>query len=114
MKQRTLILVPFPFSDQSGLKVRPALVISNDTYNNESKDIIVAAVTSNITSSQYSMKIEQRDLDEGVLHAPSAIKIDSILKISKTRVIKSIGAVNASTFSAIGKNVRELFKTTPR
>jgi len=44
-----LILVPFPFSDQSGRKVRPVIVISNNNFNKHSEDLIVVGVTSNIS-----------------------------------------------------------------
>ena len=32
IEQRDIVLLPFPFSDQSGFKVRPALVASNNTF----------------------------------------------------------------------------------
>ena len=41
-----IILVPFPFTDQSATKKRPAVVISSETYNTERPDLIIMAVTS--------------------------------------------------------------------
>ena len=49
MEQRDLLLVPFPFSDQSGRKVRPVIVISNNDFNRHSEDAIVVGVTSNLS-----------------------------------------------------------------
>ena len=46
IEQRDLLLVPFPFSDQSGIKVRPVIVISNNSFNSDSEDILVVGVTS--------------------------------------------------------------------
>lgn len=43
-KQKSVILVPFPFSDQSTNKKRPAVVISSDEYNSKHYDIIVMAI----------------------------------------------------------------------
>jgi mRNA interferase MazF len=43
-----VILVPFPFSDQTTTKKRPAVIISSDTYNNISQDIFIMAITSQI------------------------------------------------------------------
>ena len=37
MEQQDLLLVPFPFSDQSGRKVRPVIVISNNEFNDYSE-----------------------------------------------------------------------------
>ena len=49
LKQRDIILVPFPFTDLTNSKRRPALIISNNKFNKESGDVIVCAITSNIS-----------------------------------------------------------------
>jgi mRNA interferase MazF len=41
-----VVLVPFPFSDQSGTKQRPALIVSSAAYNAAQPDVIIMAVTS--------------------------------------------------------------------
>ena len=41
-----IILVPFPFTDQSATKRRPAVVISSAKYHGERPDLIIMAVTS--------------------------------------------------------------------
>ena len=38
----------FVFSDESGAKLRPALVISSPAYNRARHEVIVAAITSNV------------------------------------------------------------------
>ena len=45
VNQRDIVLIKFPFSDLSGAKVRPALVISNQGYNIKSLDTVVLALT---------------------------------------------------------------------
>jgi mRNA interferase MazF len=42
-----IVLVAFIFSDASGTKVRPALVVSSSAYHRGRRDVIVAAITSN-------------------------------------------------------------------
>jgi PemK-like, MazF-like toxin of type II toxin-antitoxin system len=44
VNQRDIVLIKFPFSDLSGAKVRPALVISNQGYNIKSLDTVVLAL----------------------------------------------------------------------
>jgi mRNA interferase MazF len=44
--QGDILLVPFPFTDQSGAKQRPAVVMSSDRYNQSHPDIILAPITS--------------------------------------------------------------------
>jgi len=42
------VLVSFVFSDESGKKLRPAVVISSAAYNRSRQEIVVAAITSNV------------------------------------------------------------------
>jgi mRNA interferase MazF len=43
-----VVLVPFPFTNQSSSKQRPAVVISNLAYNLARPDAVVMAITSQI------------------------------------------------------------------
>ena len=45
-----VVLVPFPFSDLSTTKVRPAVVVSGSLYHTTEPDLILAAITSKITT----------------------------------------------------------------
>ena len=40
-----VVLVPFPFTDQSTSMKRPAVVVSSAAYNAERPDVIIMAVT---------------------------------------------------------------------
>ena len=43
-----VVLVPFPFTDQSGAKKRPAVVVSIAGYNTNRKNIVIMAITSQV------------------------------------------------------------------
>lgn len=43
-----VLLVPFDFTDHSGRKWRPAVVVSSDRYNLESPDVVIASITGNL------------------------------------------------------------------
>jgi mRNA interferase MazF len=43
-----VVLVPFPFTDQSGTKKRPAVVVSRQGYNTSRRDIVIMAITSQV------------------------------------------------------------------
>ena len=45
-----IVLVPFPFTDQSATKRRPAAAVSNERYNRERLGLVIMAVTSHSTS----------------------------------------------------------------
>ena len=86
-KQGDILLIPIPFSDLTSSKKRPVLVLSNNDYNTKTEDIIVAAVTSNITSKEYSIFISDEDMQEGNLHVTSCIRVDKIYTLSQNIVI---------------------------
>lgn len=44
-----IVLVGFVFSEESGTKLRPALVISSQHYHRARQEVVVAAITSNVT-----------------------------------------------------------------
>lgn len=108
MNQRDLVLVPFPFSDQSGQKVRPALILSNNHFNQDSDDRLVCAITTVIKPTRYSIVITQEDIEQGMLYERSMIKIESVFKIHKTLVLKRIATVRKSTFSKAAHLLMEL------
>jgi len=44
-----VVLVSFVFANESGSKVRPALVVSSARYHRSRREAIIAAITSNVT-----------------------------------------------------------------
>ncbi len=108
IEQRSLLLVPFPFSDQSGRKIRPVIVISNDKLNENSEDILVIGVTSNISKDKYTLSLLNSDLEEGKLITECCIKAENILKIDKELIIKKIGKINKEKFKMITNKIIEI------
>jgi mRNA interferase MazF len=47
-RQGDIILVPFPFTDFSTFKQRPALVISSSRFNRSQNDLLIAAISSHV------------------------------------------------------------------
>jgi mRNA interferase MazF len=43
-----VVLVPFPFTDQTGSKKRPAIVVSAEGYQASRRDLVIMAVTSRL------------------------------------------------------------------
>jgi mRNA interferase MazF len=101
IEQRDLLLVPFPFSNQSGKKVRPVIVISNNNFNNFSEDVLVVGVTSNILKDKYTIVLTNNNLEEGKLFTSCSIKIENLLKLDKELIVKKIGKINQVTLKQI-------------
>jgi len=110
MKQRDIVLVPFPFSDTSGSKIRPALVLSNEKFNKASNDVVICAITSNLKQTPYSLIIDQKDIEIGELYDISTIKAESIAKINKSFVLKTIAMLKKQAFAKVVMLLNELVK----
>ena len=106
--QRDILLVPFPFSDQSGKKVRPVIVISNSEFNERSEDCLVVGITSNVSREKYLLPLFNPDLEEGKLFTRCGIKVENILKIDIELVIKKIGRINNQKFGDIVKTLNKI------
>ncbi|HIH09413.1 MAG TPA: type II toxin-antitoxin system PemK/MazF family toxin [Candidatus Diapherotrites archaeon] len=109
-KQAEMVLIPFPFSDLSSSKKRPALIISSDTFNNSSQDIICCLVTTNPKSDEYTVSISEADVESGKLHFDSTIKPYRLFTIDKKLVMKSLCVLKAGK---LGEVILKLQKIIP-
>lgn len=113
IKQRDILLIPFPFSDLSGGKVRPVLVLSNNQFNKSSDDVLVCGITSNIirhiTEPWHAVPLANNDMEEGKIFTESVIRVENILKIDKKLLIKQIGRLKKETFSCVLEKLTNLF-----
>ena len=108
-RQGDIILVPFPFTDLSTAKQRPALIISKNNYNSKTDDIIICGITSNLKDSNYSVLIANSDLSSGNLITPSRVKLDKIFTLNKSKVIRKFGAVREEVISKIKLELNNMF-----
>ena len=59
--------VELTFSSLEESKVRPAVIVSNNEYNNKSEDVVVCAITSSLEERKYSIVIDSSNLSKGKL-----------------------------------------------
>ena len=71
-----IAVIPFPFSDLSGAKRRPALVITNL----KGEDLILSQITSKKVKDEYAITITDEDFYEGSLKQESNVKPNKIFK----------------------------------
>ena len=109
IKQKDIVLLPYPFTDLKGKKIRPALVVSNDSVNSKSKDCIMLPLTSVIKDESYSIAINQEDLSSGQLIKSSRIKIDKIFTVEKRLIVMKIGILSHNTFEKVKEELFNIF-----
>jgi mRNA interferase MazF len=100
-----LVLVPFPFSDLSTSKVRPAVVVSSSLYQTHEPDIILAAITTNISAATGSLDYVLRDWQLAGLKYPSALK-PVLFTLDPGRVIHTVGTLTDFDLNEIDNRLR--------
>ncbi|MGD9163034.1 MAG: type II toxin-antitoxin system PemK/MazF family toxin [Desulfobacteraceae bacterium] len=102
-----IVLVPFPFTDQSAIKKRPAVIISSDTYNNKRPDIIIMAVTSQMQSTGYFGDIIVDNWQQAGLLKPSVIK-PIFTTVEKKLIIKKLGALDKEDQLSLRESLNDI------
>lgn len=107
-KQGDILLIPIPFTDLSSNKKRPVLVLSGNDYNYKTEDIIVAAITSNLTEKNNVVMLSGKDLEEGTLKVESCIRVDKIYTLSQSIVISKFGSVRKYIIDDVRKSLYKI------
>lgn len=102
-----IVLVPFPFIDQSAAKKRPAVVISSAAYQRERPDLIIMAITSQVRPAQTLGEVVVKDWQDAGLLKPSAIK-PVIATTEKPLVINTLGRLKDSDQTALRTIISEI------
>ena len=101
-----VISVPFPFSDASATKRRPALVIAGSDSNN----IIVCPITSK-PGRDYEIKLEDQDFRIGQLNlSPCYIRPNIIATVDKSNVIRHIGNLQDEKINEVINKIIEILQ----
>jgi len=100
-KQGDIVLVPVPFADLSSARRRPVIVISSDAYQSATSDMVVVAMTSNLTTTPYSFVITSTELIAGTLNHAGRVRVDKIYTLAQSIAVKIFGRVNDATLDRI-------------
>ncbi len=106
-KKWDIVLVPFPFTDLSTKKKRPALVISPD-YHNKGSEIVIAFITSNINVKKRLGDYLISEWSKAKLPKPSLIRM-RFATIDKTMIIKKIGKLTQKDSTEFKKLLIDFF-----
>jgi len=108
-QQKELVLLPYPFSNQDGSKVRPAVIVSNDTFNKKCEDCLMVPLTTVIKDEPFSLIINQNNLESGKLLKQSRIRIDKLFTIKKSLIMMKIGKINSEMLIKIKSEINRVF-----
>ncbi|MEI6278838.1 MAG: type II toxin-antitoxin system PemK/MazF family toxin [Verrucomicrobiae bacterium] len=96
-----VVVVPFPFTDLSSSKVRPALVLASLTRG----DVVLCQITSNGSGHPDAAPILQEDFSTGGLHHDSFALPHRMVTANEVCIRRSVGRVKTEKLNDIRERV---------
>lgn len=106
-----VVLVPFPFTDLSSTKQRPALVVSADGWNAAQSDVVLVALTSQMTGLRApgDLVLTADDLQSGGLPKPSLVRTAKIFTMHQGLLRRTLGRLPEPATAAVLAELRNFF-----
>ena len=112
MKRGDIVLLSYPFTDLSSVKVRPAIVISTDKFNAKSQDALFMCVTSKSYNTKYDFQIETNhpDFKTTGLRTGSTVRISKIMSLKQTLIKRKLGIARPAILKKISAGLKLLLE----
>lgn len=100
-----VVLVPFPFSDRTASKFRPALVVNGDRYYQITNDLILAKITGNLNGRHSPGDHHLANWQQAGLLNPSIVKAH-LVTLHSSLIKKTIGQMPPNDMQAVEAGLR--------
>ena len=101
-----VVVIPFPFSDLTQSKRRPALVITGL----EGDDLILCQITSQTIKDKYAILISDDDFQTGSLKQPSNVRPNRIFTADSHIVLYRVGNLKIEKLTEVVEKVVEIIR----
>jgi mRNA interferase MazF len=101
-----VVLVPFPFSDLSQSKFRPAVVLAGVAKD----DFILCQVTSKAYGDNRSIVLESADFAAGSLRMVSYVRPGKLFTGNGSLIVRQVGMLNSDKIKEVLDAVIDLFQ----
>jgi mRNA interferase MazF len=101
-----IVVIPFPFSDLSASKNRPALILADLPGN----DVILCQITSQNKKDSLAIPLTPADLKTGALIKLSYIRPNKIFTADEMLIIRQVATVNDATYQKVVQAIWDLIK----
>jgi mRNA interferase MazF len=100
-----IVVLPFPFSDLSGSKRRPAVILASLPGD----DLILSQITSKNIGDKYSVALAAADIDCGSLAQASNIRPNKLFTAEESLIQYKVGALKPEKLKTTISKVLEIF-----
>ena len=94
---RKVVLIPFPFSDLSQSKLRPAVVLAKAGR----EDWVLCQVTSKPYGDDRSILLNDTGFEEGSLRVESYVRPGKLFTANQSLIVSDVGRLKEATFNQI-------------
>jgi mRNA interferase MazF len=101
-----VVLVAFTFTDESGEKRRPAVVVSANEYHRDGQEAIIAAITSNVDRVLFGDWLITGWREAGLLWPSTATGI--VRTVKQSMIERRLGRMPAADMEAIRGRLRRV------
>lgn len=101
-----IVVVPFPFSDLTLSKRRPALVLADL----EGDDLILCQITSQTVRDAYAMELHESDFASGSLNKPSNIRPNRLFTADRHIVLYKTGHLKNEKIDGVTERLIAIFR----
>ena len=99
-----IVVIPFPFSDLSSSKRRPALVLAEL----KGDDIILCQITSKEVNDDYAVPLLTQEFKDGSLNQDSNIRPNRLFTADESIAIYKAGTINDNKLSMVIEKTVEI------
>jgi len=100
-----VVIIPFPFSDLTASKKRPAVIVANIN----SDDYIIAQITSVSRTDEYSVHLEEKDFKSGKLPHSSLVRSNKLFTADQSLISYKAGSLNDKKIKQIEEKLIGIF-----
>jgi mRNA interferase MazF len=100
-----VVVTPFPFSDLTGEKKRPALVVANL----QGDDLILCMITSQNARDEYAISLLNEDFATGSLKRESNVRPNRIFTADSGIVLYRIGTLESEKLHKVTNKIIDIF-----
>jgi mRNA interferase MazF len=102
-----VVIVPFPFTDSSATKRRPALILSaENAFNDQARHCVMAMITS-ADNPSWPLDVTVKDLKQAGLPAPSVVRM-KLFTLDNRLIVGKIGTLSGPDRVALINSLRRL------
>jgi mRNA interferase MazF len=101
-----VVVVPFPFSDLTQAKRRPALVISAL----EGDDLILFQITSQYIRDNYAVSLTDKDFQTGSLKQPSNVRPNRLFTADSNIILYRVGGLKGAKLTEVIEKIIDIIR----